>query len=126
MAKISPFEIIKHLNEKTKLDFDIKEYSPWIINKGLSFHKETLAFADIMNKMSQLDKDIQYAFYLNAIPKGKRYGKWEKPSKDTDLIELIRHKYFCNSNIAKQYASLMSEEEKQKISESKGGRNGAR
>lgn len=122
------FDIVNHLNEKTKFDFDVKEYSPWIINKSLSFHNQTIHFANEMNKFSTLDKDIQYKFYLLGIPKGKRFGKWQKKSVAPEVIKFISRIYNVNATIAAQYASLMSEEQLQKLNEQndKGGTNGAK
>ena len=89
---MSPFDVVKHLNEKSNLDFEMKDYAPWIINKALSFHNQTIHFANAMNKCAGLDKDIQYKFYKEGIPKGKRWGAWQKKTPDTELIELIKLK----------------------------------
>lgn len=126
MSKVSPFDIVKHLNEKTSLDFEISEYNPWMINKALSFHMQTIPYAYEMNKAYNLDKDIQYRFYVEAVPKGKRYGKWEKKAPNSEIVGLIMHKYSCNNKVALEYASLLNEEQQQKLRENKGGKNGSR
>lgn len=125
---MSPFDIVRALNEKTDLDFDLKEYSPWIINRALSFHNQTIHFANEMNKCSTLDKDIQCRFYKDGIPKGKRFGKWQKKDELSDVIKLISRIYNVNGLVASQYASLMREEQLQKLEEQndKGGKNGAK
>ena len=44
----------------------IKEYPPFIINRCLSGHLDAIMFANEMNKYPNLDKDLQYHFYLNT------------------------------------------------------------
>ena len=77
----SPFDIAKSLNEKTDLEYPISDYSPWMINKIFSLTKDTLFFANAMNKLYLLDVDVQRDFYKTAVPKGKRYAKWHKKEK---------------------------------------------
>jgi hypothetical protein len=106
----SPFDIAKHISEKTDLDFSISEYSPWMINRIFSNTMDTVFFANEMNEYYELDKDIQYSFYYNGIPKAKRFGKWNKKEKNTDL-ELLA-KYFCiNIKHAERYLSILSAEQ---------------
>ncbi len=110
--KVSPFDIIKHINEKTDLDFDVaKDYIPFIINRGLSFIKDTIFFANITNRYAFLDKDMQYTFLYNAIPKGRRYGKWERKKESDDVISMIAD-YFCiNNTQATAYLELLNNEQ---------------
>ena len=44
----------------------IKSYPPFIINKCLSGHIDSVLFANEMNRYHFLDKDMQYKFYLNT------------------------------------------------------------
>ena len=121
---VSPFDIAKALNEKTEFEYSIKDYSPWMINKILSLTKDTIFFANEMNKNYQIDNDMQRDFYLNGVPKGKRYGKWHKKINDNSVIDLISA-YFCiNKSVAAQYALLLSEEHLQQIKQkmSRGGK----
>ena len=41
----------------------IKDYPPYIVNRCLSGHLDTVMFANEMNKFPNLDKDLQYSFY---------------------------------------------------------------
>jgi hypothetical protein len=124
----SLFDIINHLNTKTELDLDLRDYSPWIINKALSFNNQTIHFANTINKFYTLDKDIQYNFYKLGIPKGKRFSTWQKKDSCPEVIKFISRIYNVNATVAAQYASLMSEEQLQEINErnNKGGTNGAK
>ena len=48
----------------------ISKYPPYIVIRCLSGHLDCIMFANEMNKFPNLDKDLQYSFYLNTL--GKR------------------------------------------------------
>ena len=61
-----------NFNKKNLLEEDpsvIKEYPPFIVNRCLSNHVDAIMFANEMNKYPNLDKDMQYSFYLNSLRK---------------------------------------------------------
>ena len=70
----------------------IKDYPPYIINRCLSGHLDTVMFANEMNKFPNLDKDLQYHFFLNTLRKKKRFSPWLRKEKVTDL-EIIKQYY---------------------------------
>ena len=70
----------------------IKDYTPYIINRCLSGHLDAIMFANEMNKYPNLDKDLQYHFYLNTLRKKKRFSPWLRKDKVTDL-EIIKQYY---------------------------------
>jgi len=106
----TPFDILKHINSKDELDFEMKDYNSFMINRGLSNNLDTLFFADVINKYSQLDKDIQYRFYFDAIPKGKRFGKWHKSLVINTDVTLIMETYKVNQRVAESYLKLMNDD----------------
>ena len=70
----------------------IKDYPPFIINRCLSGHLDAIMFANEMNKYPNLDKDLQYHFFLNTLRKKKRFSPWLRKDKLTDL-EIIKQYY---------------------------------
>ena len=70
----------------------IKDYPPFIINRCLSGHLDAIMFANEMNKYPNLDKDLQYHFFLNTLRKKKRFSPWLRKDKVTDL-EIIKQYY---------------------------------
>ena len=70
----------------------IKSYPPYIINRCLSGHLDAIMFANEMNKYPNLDKDLQYHFFLNTLRKKKRFSPWLRKDKVTDL-EIIKQYY---------------------------------
>ena len=51
---------------KEDLSEDIKSYPPYIINRCLSGHIDCILYTNEMNIHHQLDKDMQYSYYLNT------------------------------------------------------------
>lgn len=108
---VSPFDIINHLNTKTPLEFDIKDYDAWIINKGLINVRDTVFFAEVMNQYPFLDKKMQYDFYYHGIPKAKRFGKWAKATAINSDVDLIMRHYQVNRKVAESYLKVMTAED---------------
>ena len=62
-----------------------KDYAPYIVNRCLSGNLDCVMYANEMNKYPNLDKDMQYSFYLNTLRKKKRFSPWLRKEKVTDL-----------------------------------------
>ena len=72
---MNPFDYLKAINE-TKKDIMVddiaeREYNPFIINRGLSFFKYTILYANEMNRYHHLDNRVQFDFFINIIRKKK-------------------------------------------------------
>lgn len=89
---------------------DIKTYVPYIINKSLSYHLDTILFSNEMNRMPHIPSEAQYLFFLNSIRKRKRYSKWVKPQK-TEELEMIKKYYDLNDVKASEILPLLSKNE---------------
>ena len=70
----------------------ISKYPPYIVNRCLSGHLDCIMFANEMNKFPNLDKDLQYSFYLNTLRKKRRFSPWLRKDKVTDL-EIVKQYY---------------------------------
>ena len=95
---------------KEDLSENIKEYPPYIINKCLSAHIDCILFANEMNMKHQLDKDMQYSFYLNSLRKRKRFSPWLRKDKITDL-ECIKQYYGYSNEKASQALKILTKEQ---------------
>jgi len=113
----NPFDIAKHINSKSDLEFDIKEYIPWMTNKIFSNTLDTVFFAEVMNMNYSLDSDIQYSFMFNAIPKANRFGRYNKSSGINNDVNLIMQKYQVNQNTAESYLKVMNDTAIKKLQE---------
>jgi hypothetical protein len=102
-AKLSPFDILSILNEKKEVldQEDIQTfYSPWMINKGFSQMRDTVLFANEMNRLSSLPRDLQFDFYYYGISRKKRYGKWNKMVEEQDIsLAMERYPHFSKKRL---------------------------
>ena len=87
----------------------IKDYPPYIINRCLSGHLATVLYSNEMNKYHFLDRDMQYAFYLNSVRKRKRFSPWLRKDKGSDL-EHVKSYYGYSNEKATQVMKILSHE----------------
>ena len=87
-----------------------REYPPFIINRCMSGHIDTLMFSNEMNKNHSLDKKMQYDFYINIVRKRKRFSPWIRKDKIKDL-ELVKSYYGYSNEKAKQALKILSKEQ---------------
>jgi hypothetical protein len=95
---------------KEDLSENIKEYPPFIVNKCLSGHIDSILFANEMNMNHHLDKEMQYSFYLNSLRKRKRFSPWLRKDKITDL-ECIKSYYGYSNEKASQALKILTKDQ---------------
>ena len=86
------------------------KYLPYIINRCMSGHLDAIMFANEMNKYPNLDKDLQYSFYLNTLRKKKRFSPWLRKDKVTDL-EIIKQYYGYSNEKASNALKILTPEQ---------------
>jgi len=112
------YELKDYLNSinQTKnnlMDGDVeyeRKYNSYVINKCLSGFSDTILFANEMNYFWQLDKKLQYDFYINIIRPKKRFSPWLKKQNDNSL-ELIKQYYGYNDDKAKSALKILTREQ---------------
>ena len=60
-----------------------------------------------MNMNHQLDKDMQYSFYLNSLRKKKRFSPWIRKDKVQDL-ECVKRYYSYSNEKALQALKILN------------------
>ena len=95
---------------KEDLSENIKNYSPYIINRCLSGHIDCIMYANEMNINHRLDKDMQYSFFLNTIRKRKRFSPWLRKDEIKDL-ECVKQYYGYSNEKASQALKILSKEQ---------------
>ena len=91
---------------KEDLSYDIKTYPPYVINRCLSGFIDTIMYANEMNRYPNLDKDMQYSFYLNSVRKRKRFSPWLRKDKVNDL-ECVKEYYGYSNEKASQALKIL-------------------
>jgi len=110
------FDFLNSINF-TKIDLiqedptNEKEYNSFMINRGLSYFADTIMYANEMNMSYGIDKKMQYRFYLEAIPKKKRFSKWAKKESADKNCELIMKAYGCSKKNAIEALSILTEQQ---------------
>ena len=103
-----------NLNKKSVLDTDDpgweKNYPPYIINKCMSHHMDTVLYANEMNMKHDIPSRLQYDFYIHIVRPRKRFSPWGKQDKVKDL-DVVKQYYGYSNEKAKQVLSLLTEKQ---------------
>ena len=124
---MNPFEYVNAINmTKKDIMFDDvaeKEYTPFLINRSLSYFADTVLFANEMNRYHHTDHRLQFDFFINIIKKKKRFSKWIKP-QEIENLELIKEYYGYSDEKAKSTLSLLNNEQIEELKQRiyKGGK----
>lgn len=98
-------------------DQDEKTYSGFMVNRALSFHRDTVLFANEMNKFPNLDNKLKYDFLLNIVRAQKRpYSKWHKKAKSSDL-EAVKEYYGYSDAKAEEALKILDDAQIELIKE---------
>ena len=88
----------------------VKGYTPYIVNRCLSGHLDTILYANEMNLHNHLDKDMQYQFFLNSLRKRKRFSPWLRKDK-VDNLNIIKKYYGYSNEKALQALRLLTQQQ---------------
>ena len=95
---------------KEDLRENISSYPPYIINRCLSGHLDCVMYANEMNNYPNLDKDMQYSFYLNTLRKRKRFSPWLRKDNVPDLECITTNSGYRNEK-ASQALKILTQEQ---------------
>ena len=87
-----------------------KEYSPYVINHCLSGDVDSLMFSNEMNIYPNLDKKLQYDFYINSLRVRSRFSTWLRKDAIKDL-EYVKRYYQYNTEKAQQALRILTSEQ---------------
>jgi hypothetical protein len=88
---------------------DEKSYSAFMVNRALSYHRDTVLLANEMNRYSTLDNKLKYDFLINIVRASKRpYSKWHKKASSSDLIA-VKEYYGYSDAKAEEALKILSD-----------------
>lgn len=87
-----------------------KHYNSYVINRSLSFSADMVLYANEMNRYYHIPSKQQFDFLSLSIRKRKRYDKWIKAEKESDIIILLKEYYNYSNEKAKQVLPLITDE----------------
>lgn len=122
-SKVDLFEWLHSVNlSKTDLMTEINErsFDPFMITRAVAMSPDTVEYAfRATTKLSKMPREVVYRYYLHAIPKKKRYGKWPKKPKKEDerekQIEVLKQFYQVGRPTAIEYLRLLRPSQVQDI-----------
>jgi fructose-1-phosphate kinase PfkB-like protein len=92
-----------------------KAYVPFLTNRALSYHKDTIFYAQEMNMNHHIDKKLQFSYLINKIrPNKRKFSKWAKRKEDND-IDAIQEYFGYSIHKAKVALSILSKNDLQEI-----------
>lgn len=124
IIKKSPFDYTKDIGDKTYPE-DFKDYNPWLTNSSFSQRKDTVLYANEMNRYYELSSKTQFDFYYHALPKKKYFAKWAKAVK-SEYTESIMWYFDVSYKVAKQYEKVLKKEQMDTIKDKYNNRKGGK
>lgn len=124
----NPFDFVASVSD-TKIDllkqegYREEDYVPYLTNKALSYHPDSILYANDMNMFANLPKVAQYSYFINSLRPRKRFSKWAKPV-ESELLNAVQDILKMNIKDAADVLTILSEEQKEQIRQaylSKGG-----
>ena len=87
-----------------------KGYKPYLINRSLSYHQDSILFANEMNMRPTAEYKWQYEFLLNSLRKRKRFAKWKKQEPDA-AVEMIMEYFGYGRSKAEDALRVLTDEQ---------------
>lgn len=125
--RLSPFDFIKSINEKTGNLMEVspeteRDYTPFVVNRGMSFSSDTILYANEMNCLPFVERRMQYDYLYASVRRRKRFDKWLKPEGgNEELVHAVMQRYGINRRRAEEYILLMGTETREAVLKAKGG-----
>lgn len=109
---MSPFDFLNEINigKKDLLREDplnIKDYKPFMVNRGLSYFGDTVMAANEMNQLIGAPVLWQNDFLLHTIKKKKRFSKWYKKESDSKSLLIMEYYKYSNKR-AREVVDILS------------------
>jgi hypothetical protein len=111
---MNPYEFVTDINyNKSNImidDITEKAYNSFMVNRSLSYFNDTVLMANEMNLNAHLDNRLQFDFLINIVRKRKRFSKWAKAQKSSD-VEVLKEYYGYSNEKARQALSLLTSDQ---------------
>jgi len=124
---VNPFDFVNAINTTKKNimvgtendELAEASYTPYVVNKALSYFPDTIMHANEMNRHGGLSHGLQFSYYLNSIRPAKRFAKWVKRENIED-VECVKQFYGYSTEKALQALTIITRDQlhhiKQKLS----------
>lgn len=90
---------------------DEKSYPSFMVNRALSYHKDTVLWANEVNRYPNLDNKLKYDCLLNSTRAQKRqFSKWYKKAQSSDL-DTVKEYYGYSDAKAEEALKILSKDQ---------------
>ncbi len=113
-VEIKAFDYVTSLNSGSAIRFEPRIYSPYLVNRSMSYSKDSVLQVNEMNQRPNTPPEWQYRFLQKLISKNpRRNTKWEKAKGEFSegLINHIKRKFSIGSREAKLIISNLSSDQ---------------
>jgi len=87
-----------------------KGYTPFVVNRCLSYFIDTVLYANEMNRRPETDKKMQFDYLQKIIRKNKRYSKWLK-QESVENLDIIKQYYGYSDTKAKEVMDILTSDD---------------
>lgn len=100
-------EVLNAITLKQPCEYKPKEFSAFVLSLFLSEDPNIIKYVNEINKYQfSLTDEIVFKYYVDVIPKGKRYLKFTKKSKESKDKEKMIEELTKTYGISKREASM--------------------
>ena len=85
-----------------------KEYTPFVVNRCLSYFIDTVLYVNEVNQRGHMPKRMQFDYLHGSIRKNKRYSKWLRRESEENL-DLVKRMYGYSDSKARAIMDILSE-----------------
>jgi hypothetical protein len=90
---------------------DERSYPAFMVNRALSYHRDTALIANEINKYPNSDNKLKYDFLFNIVrPMKRQYSKWHKREED-QYVSAIKELYGYSDAKALQILRILNKEQ---------------
>jgi hypothetical protein len=110
---LNPWDIVNSITTTKKHILENpKDYSPYFVNKALSYNYDCVFHANVMNINRWASNNMQYDYLINTIRAKKRpHLKWYKDKYNKENLDVIIVHYKVSMVRAKEILDLLSEDQ---------------
>jgi hypothetical protein len=114
--KLSDYLTAINYTKEPLLDEDckVKDYTPFVINRCLSYFPDTILHSNLMNQYNAIHKKMQFDYYVNVLRKRKRYSKWLKKENEEEFLAVKEYFGYSDSK-TKEIIDILTENQKREI-----------
>ena len=100
------WDFINSICDKKKLEYDEKVFSSYVTALHFSQDKNTIQYSDEINHLLfLLPGETVYNYFFSKVPKGKRWIKWPKKTKEKESkkMKAFQEEHQLSSEEMKKY-----------------------